>query len=137
MTQNTVCGTIKEIRDVEVEVTVNRTAACEGCRTANICHAFTRTNMDFNLPRPEMALSVGDRVVIALESSSFLKSCAYAFLIPLASLLITLAAAKAFGAEVSVQAVLAVAAFCLSLVVVRKLGTTVKRPTIIEVLREE
>lgn len=137
MTLNQVCGTITHIHATDVEVSVKRTAACAGCQAENICHAFTRTTMDFRLPRPDMTLHEGDRVVIAMESSNLVKSCTYAFLVPLAFILLALAVGRAVGMDVPFQAALAVGAFCISLLIVRRLGKTIQGPTIVEVIHED
>jgi positive regulator of sigma E activity len=134
---NTICGTIKDIHENEVQISIARKAACQGCEASKICHSLARPNMDFRLPKPPMQISVGDQVVIALESTSFIKACAYAFLVPLCAILLALFITHFLDMNTTVQAVFAVFAFLLSLILVRKLGKRVDNPRIIEVLHED
>jgi len=134
---NTVCGTIKDIHKNEVQITIARKAACQGCEAADICHSLSRPNMDFRLPKPHMPLAIGDQVIISLESTSFLKACTYAFLVPLCAILLALFITNLLDMNTTVQALVAVFAFLISLLLVRKLGKRIENPRIIEVLHEE
>ena len=134
---NTTCGTISSIDKLGIKVRINRKAACQGCQASDICHSFSKTTMDLHLSRPGQSVHVGDTVVIALDSTSFLKACAIAFMIPLFFVVISLAVTMWLDTDVSLQALSAVIAFCVSLFVVRWLGKTIRSPRIVEVIHEE
>lgn len=137
-TMNTVCGTIRDIFDSDIRVTVDRKNACEGCQSMNICHGFTKRSMDIRLPKPPaMPVNIGDTVIIALEGPSLIKASAYAFLIPLAAIISALFAAEMMSAGVGVQVFWALLAFSASLIIVRHMGKKVGTPRIIEVIHEE
>ena len=134
---NTICGTITDIGRNVVQVNIPRKAACLGCQAADICHSFSRPNMDFRLPKPSMPIEVGDQVVVALESVSFIKACIYAFLVPLCAILLALFVTTSLDMDVAIQAISAACAFLVSLIFVRKLGKRIDNPRIIEVIHEE
>jgi len=134
---NTICGTIKDIHEKEVQISIERKAACQGCEAQKICHSLSQPNMDFRLTKPDMPIAIGDQVVIALESTSFLKACTYAFLVPLSAILLALFITHFLDMNTTVQAVTAFFAFCASLILVRKLGKRIDNPRIIEVIHEE
>ena len=134
---NTICGTIKDIHENEVQISVARKAACQGCEAQKICHSLAQPNMDFRLPKPHMPIAIGDEVIIALEGTSFLKACTYAFLVPLCAIFLALFIAHFLDTTTTIQAVFAVIAFLLSLILVRKLGKRIDNPRIIEVLHEK
>lgn len=134
---NTICGTIKSISGNDVQVTIPRKAACQGCQAADICHSLSRPNMDFRLPKPSMSVKEGDRVTIALESMSFIRACFYAFFIPLCAILLALFITSMLDLAEAIQAISAVAAFLVSLIFVRKLGKKIDNPRIIEVISED
>ncbi|HHO75238.1 MAG TPA: hypothetical protein ENN05_02275 [Deltaproteobacteria bacterium] len=134
---NTICGTIKDIHDNEVQVLISRKAACQNCDASKICHSLSKPEMDFRLPRPDMPVAIGDRVIVALESVSFLKACTYAFLVPLCAILLALFTTSLLDLNETIQASSAVLAFLASLFLVRKLGKRIDNPRIIEVVHEE
>lgn len=134
---NTICGTIRDIDKNEVQVNIPRKAACHGCQASDICHSLSRPNMDFRLPKPSMPIAIGDQVVIALESISFIKACIYAFLVPLCAILLALFVTTILDMDVAIQAISAAIAFLLSLILVRKLGKKIDNPRIIEIIHEE
>ncbi|MBN1635697.1 MAG: SoxR reducing system RseC family protein [Deltaproteobacteria bacterium] len=134
---NTTCGTISSIDKLSVEVKIDRKASCQGCQASDICHSFTKKNMDLHLSKPRQTVHVGDTVIIALESASFLKACVIAFMIPLIFVVISLAITMWLDIDVSLQALSAVIAFGISLFVVRWMGKTIRSPRIVEVIHEE
>jgi positive regulator of sigma E activity len=134
---NTICGTITDIHNSEVQVTISRKAACHGCEASNVCHSLSKSEMDFRLPKPHMPVNIGDQVTIAMSSTSFLKACTYAFLIPLGAIIFALLLAEFLDLGTAVQALCAFCAFLISLIFVRKLGKRIDNPRIIEVNREE
>jgi len=133
---NTICGTIKDIQDNEVQVLISRKSACANCEASKICHSLSKPEMDFILPKPDMPLAVGDQVIIALESVSFLKACTYAFLVPLCAILLALFITSFLDLNVTLQAISAVISFLASLILVRRLGKRIDNPRIIEVINE-
>jgi positive regulator of sigma E activity len=134
---NTICGTVKDIHENEVQISIERKAACQGCEASKICHSLSQPNMDFRLPKPNMPVAIGDQVVITLESTSFLKACTYAFLVPLCAILLALFVTHFLDMNTTVQALAAFFAFCAILILVRKLGKRIDNPKIIEVLHEK
>jgi len=134
---NTICGTISNVDNNGVQVKVERKSACQGCQAANICHSFSKSTMNFMLSRPTEPVEVGDTVLVAIESSSFLKACAYSFMIPLLFVVAILAITMWLDLYVSIQALSAAIAFAISLIVVRQLGKTIQSPRIVEVIHEE
>ena len=134
---NTICGTIKDIQENEVQISIARKSACEGCEAQKICHSLAQPNMDFRLPKPHMPIAIGDEVIIALESTSFLKACTYAFLVPLTAIILALFITNFLDMNTTLQAAAAVVAFLFSLILVRKLGKQIDNPRIIEVLHED
>jgi len=134
---NTVCGTVRGIFDSDIQVSVDRKNACQGCQSSGICHGFTKTKMDLRLPKPESPVTVGDTVVIAMEGSSLIRASAYAFLIPLVAILTALFIAHATSSDVVTQVLAALLAFAASLIIVRHMGKKIESPRIIEVIHEE
>lgn len=134
---NRICGTITDIHNSEVQVTISRKASCHGCEASKVCHSLSKPEMDFRLPKPPIPISIGDKVTIAMSSTSFIKACTYAFLIPLCAIIFTLLIAEFLDLGTAVQALCAVCAFFISLIFVRKLGKRIDNPRIIEVNREE
>jgi positive regulator of sigma E activity len=134
---NTVCGTVQDIFDSDIRVIVNRKNACQGCQSSGICHGFTKTRMDLRLPRPSGSLRIGDTVVIAMEGTSLIKACTYAFLIPLCAIIAALLIAQHLSAGVPAQAASALVAFLSSLIIVRHMGRKIGAPHIVEVIHEE
>ncbi len=133
---NTVCGTIIDVYENQVQVSVSRKAACQGCEAQGICHSLSTPDMDFRLPRPPMAVAPGDRVIIALEGVSLIKACTYAFFVPLCAIILALFLMSFLDMSTPVQATAAVIGFLASLVIVRKLGKRIDNPRIIEVIHE-
>ncbi|HOO44991.1 MAG TPA: SoxR reducing system RseC family protein [Deltaproteobacteria bacterium] len=133
---NTICGTIKDIHDDEVQVLISRKAACANCEASKVCHSLSKPEMDFRLPKPDMPLAVGDQVIVALESVSFLKACTYAFLVPLCAIILALSVTELLNLNEIIQAISAAASFIASLFVVRRLGKRIDKPRIIEVINE-
>ncbi|HQG33139.1 MAG TPA: SoxR reducing system RseC family protein [Deltaproteobacteria bacterium] len=134
---NTVCGTVQDIFDSDIRVIVDRKNACQGCQSSGICHGFTKTRMDLKLPKPPGSIRRGDTVVIAMEGASLIKACTYAFLIPLCAIISALLVAQSLSAGVPVQAVCALVAFLLSLIIVRHMGRRIGTPHVVEVIHEE
>lgn len=132
---NTVCGTVQDIFDSDIRVIVDRKNACQGCQSSGICHGFTKTRMDFRLPKPPGSLRVGDTVVIAMEGASLIRACFYAFLIPLCAIVAALLVTQSLG--IPAQAGSALVAFLLSLIIVRHMGRKIGSPHIVEVIHEE
>jgi sigma-E factor negative regulatory protein RseC len=130
-------GLIIGIGKNEVIVQVERRSACQGCEASNICHAFVRPNMEFRLENPKFDIKPGDKVIIAMEDSSFLKACAITYLIPLISIVLAIFITKTASMNEGIQAISAVCAFLGSLLIVRRLGTGIKGPRILEVIDEE
>ena len=131
-----VCGTVRGVSEAGVQVIIERTMACQGCRSMNVCHGFVKKRLDLTLPKPPLAVSVGDTVRVAMEGS-VLKASASAFLVPLAAVIAGLFAARALTADAAAQALCALLAFLASLVIVRYMGKRIRQPHIVEVLREE
>ena len=134
---NTVCGTVQDIFDSDIRVVVDRKNACQGCQSSGICHGFTKTRMDLRLPKPPGSLERGDTVVIAMEGTSLIRACTYAFLIPLSAIIAALLIAQSLSAGIPVQAGSALVAFLSSLIIVRHMGRRIGSPHIIEVIHEE
>lgn len=132
----TVSGLITEIGKNKVVVNVERSTACQGCEAANICHAFTKPNIQFRLPRPKFDISTGSHVLIAMENSSFLKACAITYLIPLVFIVLAISITSLAGIGEAIQAISGICAFLGSLLIVRRLGTRIKGPRILEVINE-
>ena len=120
----------------EVIVKIERKSACQGCEASNICHAFVKPNMEFRLKRPKFDIRPGDKVMIAMEDSSFLKACAITYLIPLVSIVLALFITKTASMNEAIQAISAVCAFLGSLIIVNRLGNKIKGPRILEVIDE-
>jgi len=133
----TIYGTVQNIEAKAVKVTVHRKHACQGCQASDICHAFSRPVMDFTIARPDSTLHIGDRVLLAIESVSFLKACIFAFMIPLVFIISAMAVANFLDLDVPIQAIMAIIAFFISLIIVRYFGKAIESPKIIEVIHEE
>ncbi|MCD6569575.1 MAG: SoxR reducing system RseC family protein [Deltaproteobacteria bacterium] len=132
----TVSGLITEIGKNEAIVHVERRSACQGCAASNICHAFVKPNMEFRLNRPKFDIRPGDKVMIAMEDSSFLKACAITYLIPLVFIVLAISITSLAGIGEAIQAISGICAFLGSLLIVRRLGTRIKGPRILEVINE-
>jgi positive regulator of sigma E activity len=132
-----VCGTVQGISDTDVQVTIERKIACQGCQSMNICHSFVKKRMDLRLPKPPLPMAVGDTVLITMDDSSVVRASASAFLIPLLFIIAGLFLARTLSPNAAVQALGGLLAFLASLVIVRYMGKGIKSPHIVEVVHEK
>ncbi|HNY66633.1 MAG TPA: SoxR reducing system RseC family protein [Deltaproteobacteria bacterium] len=132
-----VCGTVQSVSEAGVQVTIERTMACQGCQSTNVCHGFVKRRMDLTLPVPPVPVSVGDTVLVAMDDSSVVKASAMAFLIPLIAILAGLFLARLVSPDVAVQTIGALLAFLTSLIIVRYMGKRIEAPRILEVVHEK
>lgn len=101
-----------------------RAAACTRCAARSGCGAGALAEMlggrqSLRLPQT-LPLAVGDEVVVAMESGTFLGAAALAYLVPPAALAALAMLSEAFGLSNGVTAALAVPAFALSFVPLRR-----------------
>lgn len=109
--------------EVCIKVRIEKVSACSGCHAKSLCSEHGSERIIEVRRSDAEGFALGDRVVVALERNTMgAQSVAWAYLLPLAVLLITLFALHALGAEDGLAAlgsIVAVAIYYLILYTLR------------------
>lgn len=99
-------GTVIEVLGNRARVSVDRQAACEGCKACGILMGTKEVTVEAEAP---FEVLPGDRVVLDPDGAGVLRSAALAYLLPLGGFLAGLGGATGFGASEATALVFGVA----------------------------
>ena len=139
-------GIVVEQKDGQVLIAIDRTEACEGCPTTNICKA--EGNKMIMRAKDTMGAAIGQKVKVAVEPANFLYPAFWVYGFPLLSLigggiignLLSIGLSLAQHSQLF-SALGAVVGLVLSLFVVKRFNTRLEKgleylPVVIEILNE-
>ena len=139
-------GIVVEQKDGQVLISMDRTEACEGCPTANICRV--EGNKMIMRAKNPMGAVIGQKVKVAVEPANFLYPAGWVYGFPLLSLIggaivgNLLSIGLSFAQHSQLFSALgAVVGLVLSLFVVKRFNTRLEKgleylPVVIEILNE-
>ena len=137
-------GTVTEASGEVARVKVRRSEACSGCGSQGVCHSLGG-DVDMEVEAMNTAGgAVGDRVLLALPSSSVVKMAFLVYMIPVICLVAGAVAGSRLASSLSLNSELtalglAALGFAVAFLVVRKIGQAMGkkreyRPEIVKVL---
>ncbi len=137
-------GTITRTDDNYAWVRVGRSSMCDHCGSKSACRTFGGGRIMEAEARNEAGGQVGDRVLLRIDNSSFLKITFLVYLVPVLALIagalvgIELAPKYSLNPEQS-SLVFGISAFVLSFLIVHRFGKRVKKgqkymPAIVKIL---
>jgi sigma-E factor negative regulatory protein RseC len=137
-------GTITRTNDNYAWVRIGRSAMCDHCGSKSACRTFSGGRIMEAEARNEVGGQVGDRVLLKMDNSSFLRITFLVYLVPVLALIagalvgIGLAAEYSINPEMS-SLVFGISAFVLSFSIIHRFGKNVKKkqkymPAIVKIL---
>lgn len=80
-------GRVTAVDGIYAFVTAKPSSACEGCSQKGVCHVLGGSGDMIIKAANNVRANVGDRVMVAISSKTFLKASAVIYLLPVAALI--------------------------------------------------
>jgi sigma-E factor negative regulatory protein RseC len=111
-------GIIEHINDGHIQVRIEQSAACAGCRIAHSCHAAESKEKLIDIYSSNKDLQIGQQVMVSTSTAIAYRAVLIGFAFPLIVMLAVLFAAKLSGISEPNSALLSIASLIPSYLLV-------------------
>ena len=115
-------GRVQRVGEGRVWVAIVANSACEGCRARKACGVSESAEKIVEVETSAASsFAAGEEVIVAVRRKAGLRAVVFAYVLPLAVLILLLAGAKLFGAEDGPAALISLTGVALYYAVLRLL----------------